>query len=79
MCAAKHHVCFTSKADSALGHVCFAPKADIPVVQAYRADLAGEVFYKPTPYWPVSSVSFCALVKQHVAAISKISERSAWQ
>jgi hypothetical protein len=63
MCAAKHHVCFTSKADSALGHVCFAPKADIPVVQAYRADLAGEVFYKPTPYWPVSSRIFLRACK----------------
>ena len=55
--------------------VCFVPIADIPSVSTYRTDFSSNVFYKPTPYWPVCSVSSCALVKQQLAAISKISQR----
>jgi hypothetical protein len=43
--------------------VCFVPIADIVVVSTYRADPASEVFYKPTPYWPVCSRIFLRACK----------------
>ena len=62
------------KADmcGALVHVRLVPIADIAVVSTYRADPASEVFYKPTPYWPVCSRIFLRACKTFVAAISKI-------
>ena len=44
-------------------NVCFVPIADIPVVSPYRADFSSNVFYKPTPYWPVCSRIFLRACK----------------
>jgi hypothetical protein len=47
------------------------PIADIAVVSTYRADLTSEVFYKPTPGWPVCSRIFLRACKTFVAAESR--------
>ena len=48
-------------------NVRFGSLADIPSVSIYRTDFSSNVFYKPTPYWPVCSRIFLRACKTFVA------------